>query len=194
MTLPECVEKARESIPRRKLDVQLLILDPLNEQLCAMYADYRTAVPPRDVKADEPWTTERTQKESFATVLAAGWYKRSYGQLNINVYLLSTMSTFRYDLSDSMVIITQDDPQSPAMVISRENPLYHAYATEINTSQQQAKQVMIDGSHAQLADPLTEAMARNFFTAVELPLPDSFTVGDVQQIIEKAIRAKNPYA
>jgi hypothetical protein len=106
------------------------------------------------------------------------------------------MSTFRYDLSDSKLIITQDHPEFPAMVISRENPHYHAYETEINKSQQQARQVKIDGPHARLAeqaDELTEEMVRRFFTEAGVPLPDSFTEGDVWQIIEKATNARNPY-
>jgi hypothetical protein len=194
MTLPLCVAKARDGMPRRGLEMRLLILDPLNVNLCAMYAEYRTTIPPRVDGTGEPWTTRRTQKESFATVLAAGWHKRSYGLLNISVYLMSMMSTFRYDLSDSKLIITQDHPDFPAMVISRENPHYHAYVTEIDKSQQQARQVAIDGPHALLTEPVTEAKARQFFTEAGLHLPDSFTGGDVRQIIEKAIRARNPYA
>jgi hypothetical protein len=194
MTLPLCVAKARDSMPRRGLEVRLLILDPLNADLCAMYAEYRTTIPSRVDGTGESWTPRRTQKESFATVLAAGWYKRSYGLLNISVYLMSMMSTFRYDLSDSKLIITQDHPDFPAMVISMENPHYHAYATEINKSQQQARPVAIDGPHSQLTGQLTEAKARQFFIDAGLRLPDSFTGGDVRQIIEKAIRARNPYA
>jgi hypothetical protein len=194
MTLPECVAKARDRVPHRGLDVRLQILDPLNVPLCAMYAEYRATVPPRVDGTDEPWTTDRTQKESFATVLAAGWHKRSYSLLNIGVYLMSTMSTLRYDLSDSMIIITQDHPQFPAMVISKNNPHYYAYVTEINTSQQQARSAAIEGPHMQLTDPLTEDKVRQFFIDAHLPLPDSFTEGDVKQIIDKAIHAKNPYA
>jgi hypothetical protein len=194
MTLPICVAKARDAMPRRGLQVRLLILDPANVQLCAMYAEYRTTTPPRADGTGEPWTTERTQKESFATVLAAGWHKQSYNLLNISVFLLSMMSTFRYDLSDSKLIITQDHPEFPAMVISRENPHYHAYVTEINKSQQQARPVIIDGPHAQLTEPLTEAKARQFFIDAGVRLPESFTEGDVGQIIKKAIHAVNPYA
>jgi hypothetical protein len=194
MTLPVCVANARDSIPRRGLDVRLMILDPLDERLCEMYAEYRTSIPSRVDGTGESWTADRTRKESFATVLAAGWHKRSYSLLNISVYLVSTMSTFRYDLSDSRIIITQDHPEFPAMVISRDNPHYHAYVTEINKSQQQARPVTIEGPHAQLIEPLTEDKVRQFFADVGVPLPDSFTEGDVRQIIEKAIQAKNPYA
>jgi hypothetical protein len=193
MTLPVCIAKASESMPRRELEIRLLILDPLNVPLCAMYSEYRSTIPRLD-GTGELWTTDRTQKESFATVLAAGWHRRSYGLLNISVFLMSMMSTFRYDLSDSKLIITQDHPEFPAMVISRENPHYYAYATEINKSQQQARQVIIEGHQARLTAPLTEAKVRQFFIDVGVPLPDSFTGGDVRQIIQKATHAKNPYA
>ena len=194
-TLPVCVAMARDSMPRRGLEIRLLILDPLNVSLCEMYADYRTTIPSRVDKTGESWTTDRTRKESFATVLAAGWHKKSYNLLNISVYLMSMMSTFRYDLSDSRIIITQDHPDFPAMVISKDSPHYHAYVTEINKSQEQAKPVAIEASHLQLlSEPLTEATVRQFFVDVRLPLPDSFTEGDVQQIIQKAVDPKNPYA
>lgn len=194
MTLPLCVARARDNIPRRGLEIRLLILDPLNVRLCERYADYRTTISSRVDGTDEPWTTDRTRKESFATVLAAAWHKRSYNLLNISVYVIPMMSIFRYDLSDSRIIITQDHPEGPAMVISKDSPHYHAYVTEIDKSQQQARQIMLEGHHARLTEPLTEANVRQFFADVRLPLPDSFTEGDVQQIIEKAMHAKNPYA
>jgi hypothetical protein len=194
MTLPVCVAKARDSIPRRGLEIRLLIIDPRNLSLCEMYAEYRTTLPTPVDGTGESWTTDRTRKESFATVLAAGWYRRSYSLLNISVHLMSTMSTFRYDLSDSRIIITQDHPQFPAMVISKNNPHYHAYVTEIDKTQQQARRVMLDGHCAGLTEPLTEGKVRGFFADVRVPLPDSFTEGDVEQIVEKAVHAKNPYA
>jgi len=97
-------------------------------------------------------------------------------------------------VSDSRIIITQDHPLFPAMVIYKDNPHYDAYVTEINKSQQQARPVMVEGPHARLTEPLAEATARQFFVDVGLPLPDSFTEGDIRQIIEKAIHAPNPYA
>jgi hypothetical protein len=194
MTLPLCVAQARDRIPMRRLEIRLLILDPLNVPLCERYAEYRTTIPSLIDGTGEPWTTDRTQKESFATVLAAGWHKRSYSLLNISVYLIPVMSVFRYDLSDSRIIITQDHPEGPTMVISKDSPHYYAYVTEIDKCQEQARLVMIEGHYARLTEPLTEAAVRQFFVDVGLRLPDSFTEGDVQQIIQKAIHAKNPYA
>jgi hypothetical protein len=141
-----CIAKASESMPRRELEIRLLILDPLNVPLWAMYSEYRSTIPRLD-GTGELWTTDRTQKESFATVLAAGWHRRSYGLLNISVFLM-----------------------------------------------QQARQVIIEGHQARLTAPLTEAKVRQFFIDVGVPLPDSFTGGDVRQIIQKATHAKNPYA
>src|SRR5262249_9908611 len=114
MTLPLCVENARRE--RRALQVRLEILDPTNAGLCERYARYRTSQSPGPDGTGETWTTDRTQKESFATLLAALWYQQKFQLLDIIVGLASTMSTFRFDLSASRIIITQDDPRFPAMI------------------------------------------------------------------------------
>jgi hypothetical protein len=191
-TLPDCVANARHASPRRNLDIRLIILDPTNVQLCAMYASYRATFASLD-PTEERWTTDRTQKESYATVLAAAWHKRSYDLLTVGVFLTSIMSTFRYDMSDSCLIVTQDDPAFPAMVIERNSPHYYAHATEMAKSQQQARHVIVNGPHAQLSEILDTEQVRQFFRAVELPLPTAYSDDDVQEIINKAIHPVNPF-
>ncbi len=191
MTLPLCVEIARRE--RRSLQVRLEILDPVNVALCERYARYRTSQSPGPDGTGEPWTTVRTQKESFATLLAAAWYQQKFQLLDIAVGLTSTMSAFRFDLSSSRIIITQDDPRFPAMMISSDGPLYQTYATELRVSFAQAKRVPLEEAKVLFAEQPTTAQAREFFTRIKIALPDNYSDRDVQQIIDKAIRAKNPY-
>jgi hypothetical protein len=191
MTLPLCLENARRE--RRTLQVRLEILDPTNVALCERYARYRASQSPGPDGTGEPWTGDRTQKESFATLLAALWYQQKFQLLDISVGLASTMSIFRFDLSTSRIIITQDDPRFPAMMISSASPLYESYATELRVSLSQAKHVPLENANVVFGEQPTETQAREFFTSLGLPLPDGYSDGDVRQIIDKAIRAKNPY-
>jgi hypothetical protein len=191
MTLPLCVENARRE--RRSLQVRLEILDPTNTALCARYAGYRKSQSPGPDGTGEPWTTERTQKEAFATVLAAHWYQQAFQPLDIGVGLTSTMSIFRFDMSESRLIITQDDPRFPAIIISNTSPLYESYATELRVSMSQARHVPLESASAVLGERPAVAQVREFFAAVNVALPDDYGDADITQIIDKAIRAKNPY-
>jgi hypothetical protein len=191
MTLPLCLENARRE--RRTLQVRLEILDPTNVALCERYARYRTSQSPGPDGTGQPWTTERTQKESFATVLAAAWYQQKFQLLDISVGLASTMSTFRFDLSASRIIITQDDPRFPAVVISSDSTLYESYANELRVSLAQARGVPFGNASVLFGEQPTPEQAREFFISVGLPLPEGYGDADVREILDKAIRAKNPY-
>jgi hypothetical protein len=191
VTLPRCVENARRE--RRPLQVRLEILDPMDEALCEKYTRYRTSLSSGPDGTGEPWTLDRTRKESFATVLAAYWYQQKFQLLDISMGLTSTMSTFRFDLSATRIIITQDNSEFPAMMILSESPLYDGYATELRNSLSQARRVPFEQVEALFGELPAEAQVREFFAAVKLPLPEFYSDEDIRQIIEKAIRAKNPY-
>lgn len=192
VTLPGCVESARRE--RRPLRMQVEIIDPADEALCAAYAQFRSSLTPGPDGTGELWTRDRTRKESFATILAACWYRQRFTFLTIEVGLPSTMTTFRWDLSSRSVIMTQDDSSSPALVFEKGKPYYRAYNRELATSFKQARRVPIDKvSELQLGEEPTVGEVRTLFTMLELELPLSFSDRDVSDVISKALRAKNPY-
>lgn len=192
VTLPRCVEESRRE--RRALAVWLEIIDPTDEALCEQYARYRSSLSKEPDGTGETWTSDRTRKESFATVLAACWHKQIFQLLDISLGLSGTMSTFRFDLSASQVIITQDDPQFPAVLISRTSSLYDGYATELRMSIAQARQVPLDAAGTvQLSAVPVEREVRDLFKAIGVPLPRHYGSTDIEQIVSKAVNAKNPY-
>lgn len=194
VTLPLCLKSAGQD--RRSLRVRLEIVDPTNVALCERYANYRSSISQdRPDGTGEVWTLDRTRKESFATVLAACWYKRTHRQLlDIQVGLASTVSMFRYDLSMSRIIITQDDSEFPATVISSESPLYDGYDTELRSSFAQTRQVDLAAADGlQLSPRPTPAEVRRLFVPIGVPLPENFSDDDLEEIIRKALKAKNPY-
>ncbi|MFJ8646706.1 hypothetical protein ACIRNI_11335 [Streptomyces sp. NPDC093546] len=190
VTLPECVRAAK--LNRSQLNVKIEILNPADERACATYAQFRrmfsgTAAPGGDV-----WTAARARKESYATVLAACWYRMQLTTLDISVHLSSTVPTLRFDLSDSCLIITQDDPNRVNLKVERGQPLYDYYLTELHQSREQATTLDLrDATLLGLSPTVDEVRA--LFDALALPLPRTYTEADVGEIIEKALHAEDPY-
>jgi hypothetical protein len=192
VTLKECVEDARRE--QRPLRMQVEIIDPTDDAVCTAYAQFRSSLAPGPDGTGETWTFERTRKESFATVLAACWYRQHFTLLTIEVGLSTVMTTFRWDFSSHSVIMTQDDPSGPALMFSRGKPYYRAYSRELEASFRQARRVDIEkATELQLSNEPTLEETQRLFTLLELDLPRSFTDRDVSDVIEKALRAKNPY-
>jgi hypothetical protein len=192
VTLPECVGFARRD--RRALLVRLEILDPTNEDVCDTYARFRRSALDQPDSGGELWTLERTRKESFATILAACWHRQRFQLLDIDIGLSSAMTTFRWDLSSSCVVITREDPRAPAILVDRAKFYYDWCSTELLASLDQARRVPIEQARsAPLSDEPTMEEVRKLFEVLNLPLPRSFTDRDVGDIVRKALQAKNPY-
>ncbi|WP_433709953.1 hypothetical protein ACQP2U_26475 [Nocardia sp. CA-084685] len=192
VTLRECVENARRE--QRPLRIQVEVLDPTNEQLCKTYAQFRSSLVPEADRTGELWTTERTRKESFATVLAACWYRQRFTFLTIDVGLSTVMTTFRWDLSSSCVIVTQDNPNTPALMFERDKPYYRDFNRELVASFKQARQVPLSRSEElALADEPSVDQTRALFDLLGLALPASYTDRDVADIVRRALQPRNPY-
>jgi hypothetical protein len=193
VTLPECMDFAR----RRKgtVDFQIEIIDPTSELLCGQYAGFRRSLSSDRDATGELWTMERTQKEAFATILAACWYQQRSSLLKIAIYLSSQVTTFRYDVSSSCVIITQEDPRIPALLIAENQIYYHRYSIELRYSREQSREVPImKARDVPLADEPTVEQVRHLFAALDLPLPRSFGDREIRDILGKALKAPDLYA
>jgi hypothetical protein len=191
VTLPECLEHARQR--NATLHFAVEIIDPTDEEVCERYARFRRSLAPD--APGEPWTVDRTRKESYATVLAACWHRQRSGLLTIDVRVSAQMTTFRYDLSSSCVIVTQENPQTPALRIDRRELYYNRYNIELQYSREQSRRVPIEAAgQVRLDDEPSVEQVRRLFTALGLPLPRSFGDREVADIVSRAIQARNPYA
>ncbi|ANP56391.1 hypothetical protein AVL59_09330 [Streptomyces griseochromogenes] len=190
VTLPECVLEAQRQ--RRSLSMKIDIVNPADDQVCAAYARFRRTFGQDHGGDFAEWTTERTRKESYATVVAAVWHRQRLDTLEIDVHLSSVAPALRFDLSDTCLIITQDDPRRVSLQVERDRPLYDYYVTELHQNREQA--VKLDLREAvPLGDEPTVDEVRRLLERLGLPLPSSFTDPDVGDIIDKALRAENPY-
>ncbi|GKQ36808.1 hypothetical protein [Streptomyces sp. A012304] len=191
VTLPQCVLEAQRQ--RRSLSMKIDIVNPADDQVCAAYARFRRTFGHRqEGGAFTEWTTERTRKESYATVVAAAWHRQRLDTLEIDVHLSSVAPTLRFDLSDSCLIITQDDPRRVSLCVERERPLYDYYVTELHQSREQALKLDLREA-VPLSDEPTVDEVRRLLDRLGVPLPTSFTDGDVGDIIDRALHAEDPY-
>jgi hypothetical protein len=192
VTLPECIENARRR--NGTLDFRIEIVDPTDEGLCDRYARFRRSLSDRPDATGELWTVDRTRKESYATILAACWYQQRSGLLKVDVWLSPVMTTFRADLSSSCVVITQEDPSAPAIMIENDKIYYRRWNIELQYSREQARKVPIEqAKQVALDDEPTVEQTRRLFSALTIPLPRSFGDREVSDIIIKALKARNPY-
>ncbi|GAB2905771.1 hypothetical protein ACFMQL_28335 [Nonomuraea fastidiosa] len=191
VTLPQCVAAARKD--KRHLTVRIEVIDPSDLEVCETYAHYRRSLSDAPDGTGETWTTDRVRKESYATVLAAFWHRQRYGLLDIGVALSSTMTTFRWDLSSSRVIMTVEDPNK-AMTALRDTFYYENCDTELRLSFEQARRVPLEMYRkVPLSDEPTIEEVQELFERVGLPLPKSYNGRDVVDIARKALRAVDPY-
>ncbi|MGH3766843.1 MAG: hypothetical protein ACRDS0_25420 [Pseudonocardiaceae bacterium] len=198
VTLPDCIRRAREN--GRALTVRLEILDPADDDACEHYATFQRSMSQTLDATGELWTVARTQKESFATILAACWHRQRYRLLTVEVGLSSTISTFRWDLSSRSLVmtqfITQRGAQEPALLIERGSTYYDRHSTELRTSFEQSRLLPIEqaAKAVPLGDEPSVEQVQKIFVALNVPLPSSFDDGAVSEIIRKAIQAKDPYS
>ncbi|MFG3493590.1 hypothetical protein [Streptomyces sp. NPDC047928] len=190
VTLPSCVRAAKEN--RSQLNVKIEILNPADDRACNAYAQFRRMFSGSGTHGGGVWTPGRTSKESYATILAACWYRMQLSTLDISVHLSSTVPTLRFDLSDSGLIITQDDPARVNLQVRRGQPLYDYYLTELHQSREQATTLDLRNATLLSLSPTVDEV-RALFDALGLPLPRTFTEGDIGEVIQKALHAEDPY-
>ncbi|MDH6227024.1 MULTISPECIES: hypothetical protein [Streptomyces] len=188
VTLPELLRATR--LRRFRLTVAVEIIDPREERVCAQYAHFRQTFARRDA---EPWTTDRTRKEAYATVLAAYYYRSRFRQtLDIGVHLSAAVPTLRFDLSDRCLVITQDDDRRENFLVDQGKPLYLYYETELLESRRHATPVDLS-PEVPLSEEPTVDEVRNLFEELGMPLPVTYTDPDVAEIAVKALNAPDPY-
>ncbi|MEU6573718.1 hypothetical protein [Streptomyces sp. NPDC046805] len=190
VVLPECVERVLDD--GGSLSVRLEILDPRDQVLCQRYADffrYGVEDPNED---EESWTGEGTQRELYSTIFAACWYKQRHPLLKIEVALSSTMTLFRWDMTQNYLFITERGPRFPAMVIEEGCFFYKYWRNELVEQFEQSHRVSLTDA-PRLSDEPTPSEARELFARLQLTLPDHFNDEKVDLIVRRAIHAQNPY-
>jgi hypothetical protein len=159
-----------------------------------LYENFRRSVSLLPDGTGDTWYRGRARLESYATIVSACWNRQRFRLLDIQVALTSTVSTFRYDMSSEYLIITQDDPRFPALLVPRKKSLYDAYGVELRSSFDQASHVRLElADKVMLSDEPTVEEAEVLLETLKLVPEPSLSQTDISAIVQKAIHAKNPY-
>jgi hypothetical protein len=146
------------------------ILDPTDLKVCDTYAEYRRQLSQNHMgSSDHRWSTKYVRIESYASVVAAAWYQRNFA-LHVHLGLRNVTSTFRYDLSSSLLIISNEDPKASAMKASSQSSFYRRFDDELRRSFEQTKGFDMK----QVVDGMSKAMLKH----------DTLSWTDVKQLLE----------
>ncbi|MFD6353140.1 hypothetical protein KHQ06_07445 [Nocardia tengchongensis] len=191
-TLPFFLARVRAE--QQLLNLRVEILDPGDEQLCEAEAQHRNSLQPSGDANGRPWTTDRIRKQSYATVLACSWYRAQSELLTIELALSAVVSTYRWDMSDSVVIMNQRGSNTPALLFERGKTQYSDLTRELALSYKQARHIPL-GRDSELRPPAepTIVQVRRLLERLALPLPAVYTDDDVAEIVEYALRPANTF-
>lgn len=144
----------------RPVRVRMTILDPRDMELCQRYADYRKRSRSSEVFKDD-WTAEKVRDELVATVAATIELNSGVNHIQCEIRFRSTLSHFRFDVSDDQVMVTQEDPQEPAFSYPRGSRFYDYYKRENQLVWSQCEPVDIGGlgsNSVEVADKLNSEL------------------------------------
>lgn len=189
-TLPELASSAREKSQSR--EILVVILDPMNNDLCEKHAIYRSGMASQQIEKDK-WNLSKVRAELFATIISTVVTQAQEPLLRLSISLCPHYSSFRIDLSDSYAVITKEDRNAPAIICHRGTYFYKSYKDEVILSLNQSNML---GKIKEAKFKLTEIQAENVKDVLtELGLEHPCL--DVQMLsrIAKICREKdNPYA
>jgi hypothetical protein len=186
-TIPDMAKHARNSSLSREINV--LILDPQNTTLCEAYANYRRSLKSAGEEV-ALWTSERVQRELYATILFVAATRSAEPLLRITLGLTEHLSSFRFDLSSDYVIVTKEDKTAPAVRCDKGTYFYNSYFDEMVLIQRMAKPLVLPATVPPLAT-ITRDQLRAVFAATGCDYDLDESAAD--DIIALARGSKNPY-
>ncbi|TXE03730.1 hypothetical protein [Algoriphagus aquimarinus] len=140
VTIPEITKISKDLNESRNF--KILLMNPKDKNLCNKYANYRNSL--KSAK-NTIWTTNYVQNEIIATICSAYIHKSLNPLLEINLFLKSTFSTMRIDLSQSNCIVTKEDKKDLALLMPNNTYLYKTYKEEVFHQSKQCDQLDMNG-------------------------------------------------
>ncbi len=174
--LPLLVERARRS--RHPINVEVILLDFRDADVCERYATYR-----KIVSFDkEVWNTGYVQKEILATILKLIEVSNgNQGFVDINLFLSKRLSTFRIEGSSDEILVTREDPKDEASRYLRTHRDFSALIVEFCWIRDEAYDIK-KGARGVLPSNLSEMFD-------DIPV-----ITELEDLARKAIGEPSPYA
>lgn len=185
--LPMIARDARAENTRKK--IYLIILDPTNKQLCGEFAAYRNMI--RSARKSLPWTADSARNLLYATVVSAYAWRTEEPLLELNIAFTDQISQFRIEIASNLVLITQEDPQEPALRFDRGTSLYNSYGRDVNLTYDRSRQLARQGQVPARSNLQADDI-RNLFKQLVLP-EHELTDSDITEILRIVQVSENPY-
>jgi hypothetical protein len=182
-TLPLLAKAA--SLNKHGIRIWLEIIDPTDEVTCERYARYRTALTGPLGITNIFNSAKAVAAQSYATILLVTVLKREQPFLDICVGLSSRVSPFRLDMTDSLVLITNEDQSAPCLRFDSGSVYYRLFRNELDVSFEQARKLTLDLTSGVLRSQLAPAVAREQLSRVGA-LVDNVSDAELEEIIKIA--------
>lgn len=124
---------------RRTIAIKIIVINPFNIELLQKYIDFRVSVEKN--KKKKKWTQSEVQSEILATIITAFHYKKVNQFLDISVNVKDFFTLSRMDISDTVAIITREDPAIPSIIVNKNSHMYMHYSEEFQQVLRQSKNV-----------------------------------------------------
>lgn len=136
-TIPLLSERASKQ--RQTIFINLIVLNPFNISLVEKYIEFRLSVETKSKRAK--WTNSEVQSEILATIITALFYKRHNQFLNISVKVKDFFTLSRMDISDTIAVITREDPTIPSIILEKDSYMYKHYSEEFQQVSRQSMSI-----------------------------------------------------
>lgn len=187
-TIPKLSKIASDE--RKTISVNLIMINPFNKQLLEKYISFRISLENESKKIN--WTELEVQSEILATIITALYYKKTNQFLNISINIKNFFTLTRMDISNSIAVITREDPSIPSIIAKSDTYMYKHYSEEFQQVLRQSSP--IDYIFPELNTPSNEEIIQCLSTI----FPTEFSIENFNQaLIDKTINKfnnpKNPF-
>ncbi|MCA6300141.1 MAG: hypothetical protein IM624_13180 [Phenylobacterium sp.] len=183
--LPRLAEAAqRDQVARH---VHLILPDPANQDVLNLYASHRNSLPDA---GQDPWDSDRIRNEILATILVAGQTAAGNRLLKVHVFVLPEFSLFRYDLSDTGVVLTREDKRWPGWFSPAGTKFYTSVQEDLRIASERGQIINLgkaEWSTGALSLTTIPTLVKQLGFAIAL------NSTDVRSVLKAANSRANPY-
>jgi len=174
---------------RPNVHVTACLIDPTDEKLCELHAEYRGSI--NAIDKGKRFTADTVATEVVVTIVIAAWYAVNR-RMAIEIFLTKSFDPLRIDSNDDALIVTVEDRRSPALRISRKHFTYSHFELQMTTARQQSRKVDLTGLRKgiELGEITATDVAAVLQTAGMSALCDRL---GADGILEVCRQSRNPY-
>jgi hypothetical protein len=152
-----------------------------------LYASHRNSLPDA---GQDPWDSDRIRNEILATILVAGQTAAGNRLLKVQVFVLPEFSLFRYDLSDTGLVLTREDKRWPGWFSPAGTKFYASVQEDLRIASERGQEIDLgqaDWSTGALSLTTIPTLVRQLGFAIAL------TSTEVRSVLKAANSRANPY-